>query len=165
MVTYQQALGEVVTGVIPSPGLAQLASLLSGYMSDGVTPIAVTQRANAGFMAPGQTAKQYVGKQATSTSVITTVTLETVTAGKMFCITDILISTDAASGAATTVDTRIQAGGVDIFRTGVHNISPVIMPGIETQPFATAGQVVTLLLPITAGGVVNVWFNIYGFEQ
>ncbi len=123
------------------------------------------QKVNAGFMAAGQTAKQYVGKVATSTTVAVTVPLETVTVGKSFYITDILITTDAASGAATTVDARIQAAGVDIFRAGLHNLSPVDMPGIETQPFASSGQAVTLLLPATAGGVVNVWFDIYGFEQ
>lgn len=119
---------------------------------------------NAGFLAPGQTAKQFVGKQATSTTVATTVPLATVTAGKTLYVTDILIATDAASGAATTVDVRLQAAGVDIFRSGVHNLTPISSPGIETQPFATAGQAVTLLLPIT-NPLVNVWFNIYGFEQ
>lgn len=121
-------------------------------------------KTNAGFLAPGQTAKQYVGKQATSTTAATTVTMETVTAGKNYYITDILIATDAASGAATTVDVRLQAAGVDIFREGCHNLTPISAPGIETQPFATAGQSVTLLLPIT-NPVVNVWFNVYGFEQ
>lgn len=158
MATYAQIDGQYYEH-------SMLASLLSGYLSDGVTPVATTQRSNAGFMAPGQTAKQYVGKQATSTTVTTTVTLETVTTGKVFCITDVLISTDSAQGASTTIDVRIQAAGVDIIRAGVHNLAPLDMTGIETQPFATAGQVVTLLLPITAGGVVNVWYNILGFEQ
>jgi hypothetical protein len=141
-----------------------LAAQMSGYMPDGVTPVATTQRINAGFIAPGQTAKQYVGKVATSTSVTTTVTFETVTAGKTFLITDILISSDSASGAATTIDVRIQAGGVDIFRSSVHNLTPIDAIGIETQPFGTAGQVVTMLLPVTTG-VVNVWYNIFGVEQ
>ena len=127
-------------------------------------PLGSVLKVNAGFLAAGQTAKQYVGKQATSTTVATTVTLETVTAGKSYYITDILISSDAASGAATTVDTRLQAAGVDIFRGGVHNLAPLTTAGVETQPFATAGQSVTLLLPIT-NPIVNVWFNIYGFEQ
>lgn len=128
-------------------------------------PMGSVLRVNAGFMAPGQTAKQYTGKQATSTTVATTVALETVTAGKTFYITDLLIMTDSASGAATTLDVRLQAAATDIFRGGCHNLAPIDMSGIETQPFAAAGQAVTLLLPQTSGGVVNVWFNVYGFEQ
>jgi hypothetical protein len=157
--TYAQALALAASG----NDSALLAALLSGYMADGVTPHAMVQRVSAGFMGPGQTAKQYVGKQATSTTVLTTVTLETVTAGKTFYITDILVYTDVAQGA-TTIDVRLQAAGADIFRSGVHNLAPIDMTGIETQPFATAGQQVTLLLPITAA-IQQVWFNIYGFEQ
>lgn len=118
------------------------------------------QRVSAGFMAPGQTAKQYVGKQATSTSATTTVTLETVTTGKTFYITDIYFTSDQN----TLLDTRIQAAGVDIFRCAVRDLAPVDMPGMETQPFANSGQSVTVLLPQT-GSVQNVWFNIFGFEQ
>jgi hypothetical protein len=86
--------------------------------------------------------------------------------GKTFYITDIYIATNEESGTkgAKMLDARIQAGGVDIFRAGVHNLSPVEMPGIETQPFATEGQAVTLSLP-TTGVVQKVWFTIQGFEQ
>ncbi|GAC1406107.1 MAG: hypothetical protein NVSMB60_25800 [Mycobacterium sp.] len=155
--TYASALAQYN---IPS----LLASLLSGQNPDG-TPTASVQRVNAGFMATGQTAKQYVGKVATSTTLTTTVAIETVTAGKNFYITDLVMNTDSASGATTTLDVRLQAAGVDIFRAGIHNLAPLDLAGIETQPFATSGQAVTLLLPITAGGIVNVWFNILGFEQ
>lgn len=122
-------------------------------------------RVSAGFVAPGQTAKQYVGKQATATGATTTVTLETVTTGKTFYVTDLYIGSDSASGAATTLDIRLQAAGADVFRAPVHNLTPIACQGIETQPFATSGQVVTLLLPQTSGGAVNVWFDIFGFEQ
>ena len=156
--TYAQALALAASG----NDSALLAALLSGYLSDGVTPHGMVQRISAGFMGPGQTAKQYVGKQALSATLTTTVTLETVTAGKTFYITDILIISDVAS--STTIDVRLQAAGADIFRAGVHSLAPIDMTGIETQPFATAGQLVTLLLPIVAGPP-NVWFNILGFEQ
>jgi hypothetical protein len=122
-------------------------------------------KVNAGFMAPGQSAKQFVGKQATSTTAPVTVPLSTVTTGKTFYITDLLITTDSAQGASTTVDVRIQGAGTDVFRSGCHNLAPIDMTGIETQPWATSGQAVTLLLPQTSAGVVNVWFNIWGFEQ
>lgn len=131
--------------------------------TNGVFPQPIA-KVNAGFMAPGQSAKQFVGKVATSTTVVTTVTLETVTTGRTFYITDLYIAADSASGAATTVDCRIQAAGIDIFRAGAHNLTPIALPGMETQPFGTTGQIVTLLLPITSV-IVNVWYNIFGFEQ
>jgi hypothetical protein len=143
---------------------AELASLITGMMPDGVTPIATVQRYSAGFMSTGQSAKQYVGLVTTSASVTTTVTLETVTTGKTFYISDILITSDAATGTSTTVDVRIQAAGTDIFRAGVHNLSPIDMTGIETQPFATSTQIVTLLLPIVAA-TPKIWYVIYGWEQ
>jgi len=142
----------------------QLATLLSGQNADG-SPAGVVGKVSAGFMAAGQTAKQYVGKVATSATLAVTAPLETVTAGKTLFLTDMLFATDSPSGAATTLDVRVQAAGVDIFRCGVHNIAPISMPGIETQPFATSGQAVTVLLPATPAGVVNVWFNLFGFEQ
>ena len=127
----------------------------------GVTSV---QPVSAGFAAPWQTPKIYTGKQTTSTTVATTVTLETVTTGKTFYITDMVISSDAPSGGSTTVDVRVQTNGVDIFRQGVHNLSPITVPGLETQPNAASGQTVVILLPITTS-VQNVWFFVAGFEQ
>jgi hypothetical protein len=144
---------------------AELASLITGMMPDGVTPIATVQRYSAGFMSTGQSAKQYVGKQATSATLTTTVTLETVTTGKTFYISDIFVSTDGIKGATTAIDFRLQAAGTDIFRSNVHDLSAIEMAGIETQPFATSGQVVTISIPPTSGGVENVWYNVYGWEQ
>lgn len=122
------------------------------------------QPVSAGFAAPWQTAKTYTGKFSTSTTVATTVPLETVTAGKTFYITDIICSSDAPSGGSTTIDFRVQTAGVDIFRQGLHNLSPITAPGLETQPNGASGQNVTVLLPITAA-VQNVWFFVAGYEQ
>ncbi len=130
------------------------------FLAGGGTGNANVQRVNAGFMAQGQTAKQYVGKQATSTSATTTVNLETVTAGKTFYLTDILITSDQS----TLLDVRIQAAGTDIFRCACRDIAPVDMTGIETQPFATSGQALTLVLPQTTS-VQNVWYDLFGWEQ
>lgn len=126
----------------------------------GLPPSQNVQRTNAGFMASGQTAKQYVGKVATSTTVTTTVTLETVTTGKTFYITDVLITSDQN----TLLDVRVQAAGTDIFRCACRDIAPIDMTGIETQPYAGSGQIVTILLPVT-GSIQNIWFNVFGFEQ
>jgi hypothetical protein len=122
---------------------------------------ATVQRTNSGFVAPGQTAKTFVGQQATSTTVTTTVNLYTVTAGKTYIITDIALFSDTTA----VIDCQIQAAGTTIFRGFTRDIAPLQMPGIETQPNATAGQAVTLLLPITGSGIVHVNFFISGVEQ
>ncbi len=152
MTTYAQALALFQDDAL-------LAALLSGQMPDG-TAVATVQRTNAGFMGLGQTAKQYVGKQATSTTAATTIPLETVSVGKSFFITDMLLTNDQN----LLLDTRIQAAGVDIFRGACRDIAPISMTGIETQPFATSGQQVTILLPITTA-VQQFYFTILGFEQ
>jgi ABC-type taurine transport system substrate-binding protein len=118
-------------------------------------------KTNAGSVAPGQSLKTFVGKVALSATVPVTVTLETVTAGKTLFITDIFLSHDTTA----VIDTRIQANGVDIFRACVKgDTAPVQLSGIESQPSAAAGQVVTILYPITASPP-NAYLNVYGFEQ
>lgn len=130
-------------------------ALVQSYPQTGAV-----QRVNAGGMAPGQTAKQYTGKIALSNSVITTITLETVTAGKTFYITDLYLSADGTQ----VMDMRLQAAGVDIFRAIVKgDTAPLQMAGIETQPFGAAGQVVTLVFPVTTN--VNGYYAVFGYEQ
>jgi hypothetical protein len=129
-------------------------------VSVGTPTSTAVQRVSAGFMAPGQTAKTYTGKQVSSTTVATSVALETVTAGKTYYITDIYLTTDAT----IIQDVKIRAAGVTIFNAGVQSNGPVDMAGMETQPYGTTGQLVDLYLPITAA-VQNFWYFISGFEQ
>ncbi len=139
-------------------GATPPAEALATYPVSGLTN--GTFRFNAGYSAPGQSAKTFVGKVALSGAAITTVTLETVTALKLFVITDIFISADAGQ----VMDVRLQAAGVDIFRAPCKgDTAPVSLAGIETQPTATAGQLVTLVFPITTNP--NGYFYIAGFEQ
>lgn len=88
------------------------------------------------------------------------VTLETVTTGKAYYITDLFVNTDQN----VLLDFRLQANGVDIFRQGVRDLAPLTAPGIDTQPNAASGQSVTVVLPPTTAAQ-NVWFNIFGYEQ
>lgn len=118
-------------------------------------------RVNAGFVAPGQTVKNYTGKIATSATVATTVTLETVTAGKTYFMTDLFWGYDDN----VAHDTRMQAAGVDIFRWAVKgDTAPLQASGMETQPNASAGQVVTILLPVCTGAP-NFYFYVGGIES
>lgn len=125
--------------------------------------VSSVQPISAGSAAPWQTIKTYTGKQLTSAGGITTVTLETVVTGKSFFITDIFLASEQGSGAQI-LDCRIQAAGADVFRAPVHNLSPVDMPGLETQPNASSAQQVNLVLPLTTVAT-NVYFYIAGFEQ
>lgn len=86
------------------------------------------------------------------------------TPGKTLYLTDIFASTDAKAEVTTTLDFRLQAAGVDIFRSALHALQPIELPGIETQPFATTGQAVQISIAST-GTAQNVWFSIYGYEQ
>lgn len=119
-------------------------------------------RTSAGYTAPGQTAKTFIGKQALSAGGTTTINLYTVAAGKTFLITDIYLSADSAQQLS---DVQIQAGGVPIFRAPVKgDTGPVQMPGIETQPTASSGQLVTLVWP-AQGTPPNAFWMICGIEQ
>jgi len=120
-----------------------------------------TQRFSAGAGALGQALKTYAGKQALSAVGVTSIPLETVTAGKTFFITDIYISHDSA----LVLDAQITAAGTRIFGGPCKgDTAPIQMPGMETQPSASSGQAVALVLPIAAGPP-NVYFYIAGYEQ
>jgi hypothetical protein len=119
------------------------------------------QPVSAGYAAPWQTAKAYTGYQALAATA-SSFAIETVTTGKTFYITDIVISTDVASG--TNTDIQIQAGGTPVFRGSTHSLAPIEAMGLETQPFASSAQAVTL--NVAAAATTNhVWFYIAGFEQ
>jgi len=158
-----QSPGAGYPQILPGTSLAlgRVSSLLLGVPGAPSPTTGSVQRVNAGFSAPGQTIKNYTGSVATSATVPTTVTLETVTAGKIYVLTDIYIS----ANSATQFEARIQAAGTDIFRGWCKgDTSPIEMAGIESQPNASAGQIVTLLLPIITGAPL-ISFFLGGFEQ
>lgn len=154
--TYQEALAQHYDTNL-------LAMLISGEKPDG-TALATVGKFNAGFMALGQSAKQFVGKVTTKNAGGAVVqAIQTVSAGKTFYITDIFMNTDAAS-ATSLLDVTIKAASTPIFQANCHSLSPISVPGIETQPFGTTGQAIALEVA-QAGEVKTLWYNIYGFEQ
>ena len=119
------------------------------------------ERVNAGYVGVGQTSKVYTGTQALSTTLTTTITLETVTAGKIFFITDISVT----SNSAAVFLVQITAGGVPIFSAYAKgDTGPISLPGIETQPQATAGQIVNLVISSVASATTAAYV-ISGVEQ
>jgi endonuclease YncB( thermonuclease family) len=119
-----------------------------------------TLRITAGPPSAGQTARKYTGKVATVTTGTTPVALFTVTAAKTFYVTDVYLATDQT----TPMDVQLQAAAAAILNCGVSTTQPVNLTGIDTQPTASAGQAVQLLLPQTTA-VQNLWYYIAGYEQ
>ncbi|GAC1610325.1 MAG: hypothetical protein NVS3B26_16470 [Mycobacteriales bacterium] len=127
-------------------------------LTDQSGTLTPTMRVNAGGAAYGQTLKSYTG----STSVATgaTITLETVTTGKTFFITDIYVG----SNTATVFSVTINSGATAIYNGYCKgDTGPVVLMGIETQPSAASGSVVQLVLG-TAATTTSAWM-ICGYEQ
>jgi hypothetical protein len=124
---------------------------------DGNSNTVTSLKTTAGGPAAGQSVKNYCGLF-TLTGSPQTFSLETVTTGKTYYITDIVITGSPASA----INVQIQAAGVAIFQGYVNATKGLEAIGIETQPFALAGQAVTLVVPAGSGSVA---FNIGGIEQ
>jgi len=119
---------------------------------------APTLRTNAGGPALGQSLKTYVGNQSVSTGA--TITLETVTVGKTFYITDIYVG----GNTATVFPVTINAGPTAIFQGFCKgDTGPVVLMAIETQPTAGTGVVVQLVLGTAAATTAAYMIN--GYEQ
>lgn len=118
------------------------------------------QRSTAGALAPGQTLISASGRIATSQSAAVTVPLFTVPTGKTWFETDFNLSTIAS----VELDTQLQSGSIAIDREATSSTSPINVVH-ETQPFATGGQVVSMLLPQTSSASVNLDFMVAGYFQ
>ena len=149
---------------VPYPNLSPSLQIRAidngdGTYSIATSPVGGVQKVNAGFMGAGQTAKSAAG-QLSVNAVSATITLNTVTTGKSYYITDICFTTDSASA----IDVQIKAGSTIIFETHVLSTAPCNAVGIETQPLATTGQVVTLFVSNSSVGK-SLGFFVSGFEQ
>lgn len=117
-----------------------------------------TQRVTCGGPAPGQAAKVYTGT-ITLTGLTQIVPLETVGTGRTYYATDIIITTTNA--AAILV--QLASNGIpSLMQAHVNSTKGIEALGIETQPTATTGQVVSIIVPQGAGVVA---YSIYGIEQ
>lgn len=117
-------------------------------------------RSTAGALAPGQTLISCSGRIATATGAVTTVPLFTVPVQKCWFETDLNLSTIAA----VEVDCQVEAGTIAIDREVTSSTSPINAVH-ETQPFAPGGTVVSLVLPATGAGTVNIDFMVAGYFQ
>ncbi len=127
-------------------------------LTDSTGSVTPTLRVNAGGAAAGQSLKTYVGTQSVAAGA--TITLETVTPGKTFYITDIYVG----SNTGTVFPVTIQAGATPIFQGFCKgDTGPISLMGIETQPTAPSGSVVQLVLGTAVATTCA--FLISGYEQ
>ncbi len=139
---------------ITTPG-GDVVGRVSLFDATGAAP---TVRVNAGGPTLGQSLKTYVGTQ--SLAAATPITLETVTAGKTFYVTDIYVGANSATPFAVTIN----AGATAIFQGFCKgDTGPVALMGIETQPAAGTGAVVQLVLGTAAATTAA--YMIAGYEQ
>jgi len=127
-------------------------------LTDSSGAVSPTLRVNAGGAAAGQSLKTYVGTQSVTAAI--TLTLETVTVGKTFYITDIYVG----SNTATVFQVTVSAGPTAIFQGFCKgDTGPISLMGIETQPSASTGTVVTVAFGLAAATTAA--FMINGYEQ
>ncbi|GAC1375201.1 MAG: hypothetical protein NVSMB4_03200 [Acidimicrobiales bacterium] len=130
-------------------------------LTDSTGTLTPTLRVNAGGAGAGQTLKSYTGTQALSTTASTTITLETVTAGKTFFITDIMVTSNTGSVFTVTIN----AGSTAIYNSFCKgDTGPISNVGIETQPSAGSGTVVNLVLGLAATATTCAYV-VNGYEQ
>lgn len=111
----------------------------------------------AGGPAAGQIAKNYNGLTALAAGT-QNIPVETVTVSRMYLITDITVTTTSTAALLF----QIQSNGVTIFQAHVNQTKGIEAIGIETQPFCTSGQPVTIVFPAGSGAVA---WNVNGIEQ
>lgn len=122
------------------------------------------QRANAGFLAPGQTKLSVcVDNIPTSTANTFFVPLPQPPAGKVWIITDLVMSSNLASGSAGQ-RFAITVGGITVYAIPVHGAAaPDVMNGMETQPDCPGG--LQPVLNILGASTMNSFVNIGGVQQ
>ncbi|HXB11097.1 MAG TPA: hypothetical protein VNZ45_03845, partial [Bacteroidia bacterium] len=125
---------------------------------EGGSYVTNVQRATAGFKAPGQNLQWWTGMQSLTGSS-TSIALYTVPTARTFYLTDLLISTDIASGSNTDVQLLNGTTASIVARGSTHSLAPFQMEALESQPTATAGSNLSILIGSSAS-IQHVWYSI-----
>lgn len=171
-VTIKRGLPEVsgvdITALDPggtwvdSNGIAVPSGQMYAPLTAAIPVLGSVQKGTAGAAAPDQTLKQFSSSGGVSINTGATVALYTVTAGKTFFITDIMITGNAAT--AGQVLCQIKQASTVIWEGYMKtDTQPLEIPGIETQPSAPGGSAVSLVIGTLTGGTAA--YFIAGFEQ
>ena len=123
-------------------------------------PMLVTQAPKSPF----QTMKTFTGTLATSTTVSTSATLYTVTAGKTFYITDVIVCNNTANAAQTSVNASGTLGASPVLIGHSLNTAPFDCTNIGTEPSVSGGTPVTFQ-SLTTAAITTLTYFIAGYEQ
>ncbi|MCB2297787.1 hypothetical protein [Clostridium tagluense] len=112
----------------------------------------------------GRVNKTFAGIVLTSTSAMVPTTLYTVSAGKTFYITDVVVTNNSTNASEASINNSIVAGTGTIAIGHSTNISPFSMVNIGSEPSIAAGLPVVLQLGISTVAT-SCAYTIYGYEQ
>jgi hypothetical protein len=121
-----------------------------------------TGKSTAGAGAPDQSLKTFSSSGGTSIASGANVALYTVTAGKTFYLTDVVVTGNAATAGQVLV--QLKAGSTVIWEAYMKtDTQPIEVPGMETQAQAAGGLALSLVIGTLSGGTAA--YYIAGFEQ
>ena len=126
-----------------------------------INPIAVTQAPKA----TAQTMKNFTGTSNTSTTGTTVVNLGyTVTAGKTFYLTDVIICNNSANPSQVSVNGSLTAGASPIIIGHAINTEAFDAVNIGTEPSVAGGNPLSVQLGQTTVATACTYF-VAGYEQ
>lgn len=137
------------------------AEILTGGAKNSITNPLLVVQAPTGV---GQVRKTFAGVVSTSTSAMVPTTLYTVSAGKTFYLTDVVVTNNSANASAASINSSIVAGTGAIAVGHSINTSPFSMVNIGSEPSIAAGLPVVLQLGISTVAT-SCAYTVYGYEQ
>ena len=135
--------------------------LFGGQTSVTQAPVLVSQAPKASF----QTMKTFTGTLTTSATLpVVSGTLYTVTAGKTFYLTDLIICNNTVNAAQVSINASITAGASPILIAHSLNTAPLEALNIGTEPSIAATLPVTIQ-SLATGTITTLTYFVAGYEQ
>lgn len=133
---------------------------MQGQSQVGQNPVLVTQAPKSPF----QTMKTFTGTLATQTGASVLATLYTVSSGKTFYITDVVVCNNTANAAQISVNASGSLGVAPVMIGHALNTSPFDAINIGTEPSVAAGTPVTFQ-SLATSAITTLTYFIAGYEQ
>jgi hypothetical protein len=105
--------------------------------------------------------RTFTGKTATATGATTAVAIHTPATDWRARLRDIVITTESTSA----LDIQVQIAGTTVLRASVKDTAPLVINNLNIGPLASAGQAITILLPLTGGGAQQVYHYVTLLED
>lgn len=152
---------EIDNEVFDQANQAVKTEVFGGQSAVTQAPVLVTQAPKAPF----QTMKTFTGTLTTSTSAaVVSPTLYTVTTGKTFYLTDVIICNNTANAAQVSINGSITAGANPVLIAHALNTAPLDAINIGTEPSVAAGTPVTVQALQTLA-ITTLTYFVAGYEQ